>query len=301
MEKDFKKGSKYARPRVWIIAVLLCIVLNIFIYTLFVIVLDVRVKPYEKRNLDTIRDLKEHIKSNPNEKHVVLIGSSVIQHGLWCSAKFDEIQSNTDAKINIYKIFEAGIQLEYFVKELHLFDSIGKFHPDLVLIEDHLLLTKNTHRFEENFVTGLYFNYAHTLRNGKRLLFNSDLNMCISPNYFNKMDSLKIAFSFQELSRKEDNLYFEYYLKHNSNESIALGLIESPRPRIYKEGFERTKGFLEAEKLRKYYLDKNNLFYLPFDQEFHWSDFLDEGHMNKKGQKKYSIWLLNTLEKHFSD
>lgn len=301
MPSDFNIKSKYASLSAWLLAVVGFIFFNGILYLFSSTVLNVNAQAYEKINLNTLEELKEKIKKFPREKHIVVIGSSVIQRALWCPTKFSSIQQNPESRVNVFKIFEAGFQLEYFTKDLGLFDSLMKYQPDLILIEDNMLLMKNTDRFSEKLINEVYFEYKKTLRNGKNSLFNLDIEECYSPDYVNKFDSISIKFTFPEIRTKQDNSFFSSVLESGKTKNLKIGLLRSPRSTIYNQAFSQSQSYSKVLKLRNHYLAEYNLDYIPFNEDFYWSYFLDEGHMNRKGQKLYSLWLLNTLVQYFED
>ncbi|MEP1034416.1 hypothetical protein [Ekhidna sp.] len=306
MNHDFNKRSKYAPLNIWVISAVTFIVINVIVYSYCAIFLDTRAKRFEKENLKALQELKENIEEFPLERHVVVVGSSVIRNALWCHDAFIDYQSRKaeegSRKINIYKIYESGFQLPYFTNQLHLFDSLIKYQPDLILLEDHMLLT-DFKRFKRGTVSDAYYDYKITLKRGKNSIFSKpkERDFCFSPSVVNTMDSLNVQVSYRRALSLSENEFFLEVLNAGKRREVHIGLLSSPRPSLFIEALSKTAANAEINNLRNYYLDQYGLDYIPFEEEFYWSYFLDEGHMNNIGQRRYSIWLLDRLEKHFSN
>lgn len=281
---------------IWNISFLLFLLLNGAFLAYFYYNDSFEDKPYDYINLETLERISSTRSDYPDDKIVVVVGSSIVQYGLYCHDYYDTLNpKNGKNKIHVFKIHERGLQLDYFIHGLKLIDRLAAIKPDLVLFEKELAFFR---RIESNSaLPSWYHKYIHQIRSVKnrrlKKLKEADM-LCVNPSTSNKADSTHFSV-YHRLIRTQNEIdnYHAFLHKLDSN-NVDIGLITFPRPAI-------TRAKINALYNDIGQLDSGNMYlsrkFKILDSDLHlpWSHFADQGHMNRIGRKKFNEWLMNHL------
>lgn len=236
-----------------------------------------------------------------NSYKVIIIGSSLIGHGVACSDEITTyLSSKKNVNINLLKIWDSNDPLNKFIN-LNLIEEIIKAKPDLVLFQTELAainFTKNKQWIQKvSFINKSIIRYIFSLKQGNK--YSSKNRFCPK--------NIDIQFEYDTIKhipqkrkvKPINDLHFVFNgFKRLQKEGIKTVLIDIPRP-VQSEKIIYTKPF--NEQLHKLF----NVYYNNFGIT-HWNytgapiyykHCIDEGHLNKKGRNIYTEWLLAKIEK----
>lgn len=201
--------------------------------------------------------------------------------------EFDDIQISKNSDSAIWN-------------NVNLDNRFERFFPLMGFNEHFLLLQKNPIRYSRNFLS-LPKQQIKRINN-KRYFFSqftddpkeAKENSQTTKTAENASQSVDITHEFEP---SQYNIkYLDKCIALCKEQNVRVILIRSP---IYKDGINQ---FIE-EKFQEIRMNRfSNLSFLDFkDVDLNEGDFLDYGHLNVKGARKFSLWFNRIMSEGFLD
>ena len=287
--------SRNVALKIWLWSLTIFILINAILYVILAAYIPTS-KFTDEANLETLREVERIKAMYPNDKIVVVIGSSKVLYGFYCPSYYREsFEADGVKPIHVFKIHRGGFGWQHFTNELNLIKKLTSSKPDLLLIESDLILfqfgTKSS-KWQD-----LYDQYLDRIRNAKNSLISQRPldQLCDNPYIYNLEDSSKVKATKRRLHNVDHLHLFIESMSLLQEQNIEIGLLELPFP-IQKQLL--IEELIDQKQWRNLLstLQEHEIGYLKMDKEMFWSEFRDSGHMNKKGRKQFNTWFLSYLQ-----
>lgn len=186
--------------------------------------------------------------------------------------------------------------LAYYSFDYDITKSIAKYriHRYLDYIED----THNNNDKIGIYITKCFYEKRLSMEYYEEMSNIKDNTILEDDNPEQEYISQKNSSMNYKLSRKENTVIFEKYLKILKYYNIKPIIVISPTSKYYykyfKNGYQKNKFYKIIEKFKKAY-DFQVIDYFNSDL-FEDNDFWDHGHLNRKGAEKFTQILNNEIQ-----
>jgi hypothetical protein len=293
--------EKFPKLKIWSITFIIFILIQSIFYIfqpIFKNSIDNKIYFLKKAQSIYLLDyIKKNINLNKKVYRVVVIGSSLTEFGVDCR---EVMSTYSNQKIDVYKIYARGNNLELFTKESNIFGSILKLKPDLVCIESDLMTSEIFFYLQKNLIADLAQKNKDAMYNFY-LIISSALNnsipnpeICNNP-YVMKVKSEELNFYPRKVRTFESNSFVHPYLKEYKIKGIKTVLLHFPRPNEIEVKIHTGDLEKELKNLLIKYDENFGIKYWKFPNPLSNKYFYDQGHFNTKGRELYSKWLIKKI------
>ncbi|MGZ9677125.1 hypothetical protein [Flavobacterium sp. GNP001] len=291
--------------KVWLYTVSTILVLVLI--SVFGLQTEKKNKQIEYKNINTkVRKiLKVNNSSNAARPSVVFLGSSLIGHALYNLNTIDEKfeLKKTKASPKICSIAINALDNEK-INKLKLFEELVNHPPDYLFIEiNHILVdgeeTELTLKYLKIAINNLFLFVKNTIGLAPEKTINF---FKIKPENALFHDQFNIEDYKQLLQKKRSvRLFNENKILNEACLDLQLKktkiiFIDLPRaPQLEQIWLSSTQKKVWIEVLKKYQRSYKIDFW-KYPNLLNNSDFVDGGHLNYKGAKKYQDWLITQFK-----
>lgn len=276
----------------------------IIIYLVFNIYYEKNKSKINKHQLNYFSNELNHIsqklKNSDNNYNVIIIGSSLIGHGIPCS---ENIYKYSKLNITLNKLWSPGDPIKKKQLNHKTTNQLIKTKPDLVLIQTELTAIKL--QYNERLVQHLFLQKITEFSSKINsmldyfLIVPKDYTRCPKNlNVQSKTDTLSYT-PKKRIIKNIDNLKNLSTIFNQLNAAgIKTVIVDIPRPistekEIYTASFNK-----ELQKLLNIYKQEYEVEHWNFTgPDMYYKHFIDDGHLNENGRDIYTEWLLNKIEK----
>jgi hypothetical protein len=234
---------------------------------------------------------------------VLIWGSSLSCQGINHSPYFQEALADAcDREVIVQKLY----MLNIFSSELphleRLFTLTAAIKPDLLLIEDHLIIYQvpagKISGIQQKFIdkTQSLFASQKTKRGRlkKQPFFDSYNDRLL---HSLQGDTTNLQPANQLISTFENQSLLRQQLSKYGLDSIPIIAINLPRPYLIESQYLHTTSLRQIETLVKDYQSHGYDFtYWKYPQPMPFTHYSDFAHMNLQGRNRYSEWLAQMLK-----
>ncbi|GAC1389022.1 MAG: hypothetical protein NVSMB45_18900 [Ginsengibacter sp.] len=276
----YNSDNKIMPPlRIWVLLLSILTVLTIVVY------LFERKESSQEKNA-MVSYIQQRLAANFKKPVILIIGTSLTECAIDSAANVEsELQSLTRVKPVLLKIWKKAGNPQALTD---IVSSVKEFHPDVLLIEANMLsYTPKPIPLDARLLNTFHHIIKIKLGNvytpeEKPVKGFQDMNEPLANLRDALVDTLQL-------------MSFRTYVFHLQQSGTKILLINIPLEKIEEynkwNNPNSYKLYLNFEFMRRKVAFK----YLDNKMYLDTSYFLDKGHMNKKGCKKFSSWLCNEL------
>lgn len=313
----FKAGKKQVIPvRAWAVVTLLAglIFLGFGYFDLpnanfFKNTHEMRYHTYKIR----LHNLRRTESSQPDTYRVLIFGSSLTAQGVMRDSFFTERFQQLGLPVQVSRIFYAGAFYK-MLEDPDLLDYLGSVQPDLLCIEDQVLLYDPLPGLDwpEPLFSTLHQNFVFNLNTLKHLMLPTvfpepglgksvDSNATFDVKYpqadsiISHLDSTEYTVEMRTIRRMGRTKKFNTLAQQLKENGQSVTIIQMPRPQPVEAAFLAEKSLKRREQLLQDYHDNYGIDYWHFPKSMPFQYYWDLSHMNKHGQLIYSDWLFQHI------
>ena len=241
---------------------------------------------------DQIQYMMRAFEKDNNIHKVVIIGSSLVAHGVACS---NESVDN----IRLVKIWDNNDPIIKFLSQ-DLIGNIIKSKPNLVLFQKELVAINLDVKYnminELTAINKLVFSYTFSDKN-KRMY---DSNYRCSPRQFNKpikFDSLSHIPKIRQIKPQDEINYIFESIRLLEKHDIKTVIVDTPKP-LHSKNLIYTSSFkANQKKALDIYIKNSDIEYWDYNgPHMYYKHCIDNAHLNEQGRSIYTNWLLKTIK-----
>lgn len=243
---------------------------------------------------------------------VVILGSSLTGNGVMPSAFFTQ---QTKGRCRVVRLFRIGANLESFTDRAPILRYLQEYPPDILCIEENLLLFNLKDWSDlspDSFLLRNVARYSHQLvnRSKERLglapagidadrpgigLQDVDMPVPTTP-----WDTTQLAAWVAEIRQREVRPFAPRHAVHQvlralRRQGVRIVLLHFPRPAPLEKAIYTGP---DGDSLRYRLAQYQRAYQASYWHEpgpFHFRHFYDNAHMNLQGRALYSAWLAKQL------
>ncbi len=262
-------------------------------------------KVYKELDVKTEFLLKNYIAPMPDTTvSVVVLGSSLVESGIDLSTNFrNESNAKYNRDVRVYKIFRPNADTKLFTHQSNVLDLLLKYPPKILCIEDRLI-AEETDPANSNWLILrlLQSNYLNFRLHGNLIAKGS-----VPFQEFPQKKSYRIQKVIPTISesreeglrfkikKMQDNMYLNPYLEQLIAKGTKIVILHIPRYNELEKIIHSGENEARYRELIKTYKMKYNVDYWRYQGKLSADNFMDVAHLNYKGMKKYSDWLLGEI------
>lgn len=250
---------------------------------------------------------REWVTRSDSVTRVVILGTSLVEYGV---ADTDYFQHRCGKGVRVVKLYREAVNIDAFTNESPIFQFLERYPPDILCIEENLLLFR--------------LPYSLKLRLGGPLAEPINRHLWIQAetakiqvgwvapmkqpfqgfprgqHQLNQEDTVNLSTILTEIrSRKVRTktdlpaLYGSLQRLHQSGTRLVL--LQLPRPAALETVIYGEDRATLLQELITYYKQRYRLDYWQFNQPLPFRYFTDQAHLNYIGNPIYSAWLADKI------
>ena len=279
---------------IWFWSLFIFLVVNIFLSLWFSQLFSKSFNKINNNYLDEIRELKS---KRPNDKVVVVIGSSKVRYGFYCPSYYDALFQD---RIHVFKIQENGFKLDHFLDDLDIINNLAQSRPDLVLIESDIMLFQPPLETQQAEYYNKYIKRIKYVKNNL-ILHKVPKLICKIPYLANGNDSTNIKTYQRKLNHKSIIQSYAEKIAVLQTKGVNVDLIQIPYPwqinQLIDKDIDKGKYREVLEVLKSdYHID-----FWQMESNMPWSAYIDNGHLNQIGRERFNKWFIPSLTNKLRD
>ncbi|PWJ35037.1 hypothetical protein [Sediminitomix flava] len=289
--------------KIWLWTIGLFVVWEIFAFSFYKLKLKEEILYFFTPQIQKITNDYALYQRGPEEPlKVVVIGSSLFIHGIQDLESIAQYSRKTHGKtVQLHKIVQTGDPFKDFVTKYQLFEKLIELKPDLICIQTELAGIKLGGKKRKLKAVSKDENPLFI-----KVVYASNVNMNVITHFtglfesfdsnLKELDTLNHTPSKRRVKSLEQLEYvLDSYAKLQEH-SIKTVIVDIPKPKavedvVYTTSFRDSLAqFLEIHKER-YGISHWN-YNGPI---MYYQHYIDYGHLNAKGRKIYTEWLVDKI------
>lgn len=291
--------------KIWVIV----IALAVSIYGAFYFNVASNPRVFDELDKKTEWLLKHHIASCPDSTvTVIVLGSSLVQAGISQKGYFEKEAVRLFGRdLRVFKIYEQSAYLKQFTDHSNVFNLLIKYPPDILFIEENLIGYHVTRARDYNFL--MYETLRSFYVNNKKAILEIPYEIPFQEPIVNRgsnelTDTLHLQDYLNVIANRkvksfEENKTLNAYLAQLKQKGTAVIMLNFPRPHPVEANIHSGEKEVQFQKLKQIYQQNYGIDYWQFENPVPFNHFYDFGHLNEKGEKVFSNWLLKEIGKKF--
>lgn len=247
-------------------------------------------------------------------QRVVVLGTSLVEYGV---ADTDFFEQRCGKRVRVVKLYREQVNIDAFTEESPVFQLLLRYPPDVLCIEENLLLFRMAHYLKPALNTMLftvlsrhlwYLIDALKIRVGwlpphpKVALFQG---FPMAQHQLNREDTLHVSKYVAEIRSRTVRTPTELptvaaSFRKLRQRGVQLVLLNVPRPAVLETVIQGEDRVAPLQALLRHYQQQYQVDYWRFKQPLPFRYFVDYAHLNHLGNPVYSAWISDKICAHRS-